>query len=640
MNIFFTQLRRRIALFGLLAILLAAVVASQAISLSSLAAVRKQINAVSGQYTTIAVPVEGTYWKSIFDREDSGAYVSLLEEKTEIPRLLAEDCRAVLNARVSGCESVSCFEKGYFSNDAYDMFNRNMAVLAVRCTKATEYEWERTLSLPDDNTETAENEECVQRDFVAEFSLESVLCQFPSYANTLPPIAEILTGGPYPTDGKMPFEEGKTYLLFGCFFADHKVVTGFDEDGNFTYDFSNPESWYFNLISPISAGNSGGPSDGTRCFDFLRSSELFKGDDGVYYERMSEGTLPYSAEYEGGIAEFLSSDNGKLWRDTLIPLCQTNYESANLVLTDNLESILWFNSGDAAVFDGRGFEPTDYANGKNVCLVSAAYALKNGLSVGDTLELDLYRSQIGKMVVVAGDVQPTSVNCNVYEPCKEENRLNIKKDYQIVGIYSAPEFATGEHAFSANTIFAPKTSVPNAERYENIEHSLLYSAILENGSSDAFEAMLEERDCGGMFAYFDQNYNMLAETLDVMEGNAVRMVLISSALFVLVAALFFFLFLRQTADPARKLRLLGVRAGTVRWQRYGAAAILILVAAVLGAAGGAGLYGAATKRVLSGNIALQPTALLLAVAAQTVILLIAALLCTLATARQNLVQKK
>ena len=634
MNVFFTQFRRRIALFGLLAILLAAVVAFQAISLSSLVAVRKQINAVSGQYTTIAVPVEGTYWKNIFDREDSGAYVSLLEEKTEIPGLLAEDCRAVLNAHVSDCESVSCFEKGYFSNDAYDMFSRNLTVLAVRCTKATEYEWERTLSLPYDDDETAGNEECVQRDFVAEFSLESVLCQFPAYADTLPPIAEILTGGPYPTDGKMPFEEGKTYLLFGCFFADHKVVTGFDESGNFTYDFSNPESWYFNLISPITAGNSGGPSNGTRCFDFLRSSELFKGDDGVYYERMSEGTLPYSVEYEGDAAEFLNSDKGKLWRDTLIPLCQTNYESANLVLTDNLESILWFNSGDAAVFEGRGFEPADYANGENVCLVSAAYALKNGLSVGDTLELDLYRSQIGKMTVVAGDVQPTSVNCNVYEPCKEENRLNIKKDYQIVGIYSAPEFATGEHAF------APKTSVPNAERYEDLSDCLLYSAILKNGSSDAFEAMLEERDCGGMFAYFDQNYNMLAETLDVMEGNAVRMVLISSALFVLVAALFFFLFLRQTADPARKLRLLGVRAGAVRRQRYGAAVVLIVAAAVLGAAGGAVLYGAVTKRVLSGNIALQPTALLLAVAAQTVILLIAALLCTLATARQNLMQDK
>jgi len=60
----------------------------------------------------------------------------------------------------------------------------------------------------------------------------------------------------------------------------------------------------------------------------------------------------------------------------------------------------------------------------------------------------------------------------------------------------------------------------------------------------------------------------------------------------------------------------------------------------LGAAAAAGLYGAVTRRVLSGSIALQPSVLLLSVAAQTVLLLAAALLCTLATSRQNLMQKK
>lgn len=275
-----------------------------------------------------------------------------------------------------------------------------------------------------------------------------------------------------------------------------------------------------------------------------------------------------------------------------------------------------------------------------MCIVSAAYALKNGLSVGASIELDFYRARLGTLPVLAGDVMPSTVQCNVFEPCKEENRLNIKKPYRIVGIYTAPEFATGEHAFSANTIFIPKASIPNAERYENINRCLLYSLVLENGRIHDFMLTVKELGHSNAFAYYDQDYNVLAETLDVMEGNAVRMVLLSRALFVLVAALFFFLFLRQTADPARKLRLLGVRAGTVRRQRYSAAVILILVAAVLGAAGGAGLYGAVTKRVLSGNIALQPTALLLAVAAQAILLLLAALLCTLATARQNLMQKK
>ena len=97
---------------------------------------------------------------------------------------------------------------------------------------------------------------------------------------------------------------------------------------------------------------------------------------------------------------------------------------------------------------------------------------------------------------------------------------------------------------------------------------LLYSVILENGKADEFETALEARDCGDLIAYYDQDYNVLAETLDVMRGNALRMLWIGSALFALVAALFLLLFFRQTADPARKLRLLGVNAKRVRRQRW------------------------------------------------------------------------
>ena len=638
MNIFFTQLRRRVVLFGLLAVLLAAVVAFQAISLSSLVAVWKQINAVSGQYTTIAVPREGTSWQALFYVDGEAAPLSAQE--TTYPALLTEDRRGYLTAHVTDCMSVSCYEKGYFSNDAYDMFSRSLVVMTGRCTEAQELVLPESRNTYDEYWNVTGQENYNRRLFTADFSLEEIVSEFPSYAESLPRFYNIHTAGPYPSDGKMPFEEGKTYLLFGCLLPSHKVVDDFDENGGYTYKFSNPDSVWLNLYSIVTDESEWTASLRGEYSDYLRSWTLVEGDDGVYYERMDEGTLPYCAEYSGTVEEFLNSKDGTIWRDTVLPFCKTNYESANVILTDNLNCVLWFNTGDASIFEGRSFEPTEYADGEDVCIISAAYALKNGLSVGDSVELDLYRAKLGIFPVLAGDFMPSTVQCNVYEPCKEENRLNIKKHYRIVGIYTAPEFATGEHAFSANTFFIPKASVPNAGRYESISRCLLYSLVLENGRIHDFMSTMKELGHANAFAYFDQDYNVLAETLDVMEGNAVRMVLLSGALFVLVAALFFFLFLRQTADPARKLRLLGVRAGAVRRQRYGAAVVLIVAAAALGAAGGAGLYGAVTKRVLSGNIALQPTALILAVAAQTAILLLAALLCTLATARQNLMQKK
>ena len=643
MNLFFTQLRRRAVLFGLLAVLLAVVVAFQAISFSSLIAVRDQIKAVSGQYTTIAVPRLDLKWQRTLYGDGGDEMISLFRQKTKYPGLLSEDRRVPLAAHVTGCTAVSAYERGYSNEaaDAFDAYAKTMSVYAARCVSADDAKWEAMVAIQDENGEiTDEMISYDQKIMSAEFTLESVVCQFPNYEMALPPIERVdFSTDLYPHDGKIPFEPGKTYLLFGYAKPTNKNTrVGLDENSMPIYDYDAPE---LRSIRPVDGETF---LDSTDIFigpehDFLRSWQRVNTEDG-WYRQLDEGELPYYAEYTGSVEDFLASDEGTVWREKILPMCQTNYESAEVVLTDNLESMLWFNTGDATVFDGRSFEPQEYANGENVCLVSVSYAIKNGLSVGQTVELDLYGSTIRTRDVLSGDISPTWVECNVYEPCKEENRLGVKKDYKIIGIYSAPDFGAGEQNFTANTIFIPKASVPNADRYEDLNFCLLYSLILENGKADEFEAALKERDCGGMFAYFDQNYNMLAETLDVMEGNAVRMVLISGALFVLVAALFFFLFLRQTADPARKLRLLGVRAGTVRRQRYSAAVVLILVAAVLGAAGGAGLYDAVTKRVLSGNIALQPTALLLAVAAQTVILLIAALLCTLATARQNLMQKK
>lgn len=69
MNVFLTQLRRRAVLFSLLAILLAAVIAFLSIGFSALTAVRRQIRGVSGQYTTIAVPVEGSPGDSLSVRK-------------------------------------------------------------------------------------------------------------------------------------------------------------------------------------------------------------------------------------------------------------------------------------------------------------------------------------------------------------------------------------------------------------------------------------------------------------------------------------------------------------------------------------------------------------------------------------------
>ena len=207
---------------------------------------------------------------------------------------------------------------------------------------------------------------------LAEFSLESVLCLFPAYADILPPIETVHSGGPYPSDGRLPFEKGKTYLLFGCILPDGNLTTTTDENGEYTFEYSTPGLWHLRLMVPVSASHINTQPGAMRIEGFLRSFAKLQGSDGVFSWRTEEDSLPYCAEYTGDVEAFLRSDAGALWRDTIIPMCRTNYESANLILTDNSESILWFNNDNASIFEGRGLESADYANGSNVCLVSAA----------------------------------------------------------------------------------------------------------------------------------------------------------------------------------------------------------------------------------------------------------------------------
>ena len=642
MNLFFTLLRRRAVLFGLLAVLLAAVIAFYCIAFSALDAVQTQRAAVSGQYTTVGIPKLDIDWRKVLFTRDGGL-TALSQQDTTYPGLITEDRRVFMTAHVPGCQAVSAYERSFFSEPAaaYDAYAKSLSVLAVRCTSVSEQTLETTEAIAEkageDSFTIKGYRTIIAQRFDAAFSLESIVSQFPGYDNIFPPITDVHIGsGLYLNDGTLPFKEGKTYLVFGCVKPSNLIRVDYDENGDAIADFMSPGNCFIAPASYETFSDNFAMYNGAG-HDFLFSWQSVEAD-GINYLQLDESSLPFCAEYEGSVEAFLASDAGQVWRETILPMCQTNYESAGVILTDNLESMFWFNTGDAAIIEGRSFEAPEYANGEDVCLVSAAYAMKNGLSVGDSIEMDFYKSTIGTMSLSAKSSFSESQLCNVFEPCKEENRLNIKKNYTIVGVYSAPEFSISKHAFSANTIFIPKSSIPNASRYEDAWHSLLYSLILENGKADEFEAALEARDCGGLFAYYDQDYNVLAETLDVMRGNALRMLWIGSALFVLVAALFLLLFFRQTADPARKLRLLGVSAKRVRRQRCLAAVLLIALASVLGAAGGAGLYGAVSTRILSSYVAMRPAALLVSTAAQAFLLLLAALVCTLATANQNLMQ--
>lgn len=633
MNLFRKQLLHTPVFTALLALLLAIATAFCAIGFTALSGAKAQLNQVDSQYTTIAVPRGDILWEGLLYEE--GQIRPLAQQtKQSYSGLLADDCRGFLTAHVSGCDSLSAYERNNYSSPDFDTYGNSMAVIAVRCTSVTERNSPLEQAIFNDKAEIVDYETLVHRSYRAIFTLETMVCCLPAY-DILPEITEISFGSSlFTADGQVPFEEGKTYLLFGTYEGTMVEQNIYPEEGEAMWNFPYPGEHRFVVDGRRDNGTSHGGFDGG---NLLFSWQEVREGENVHL-CLTEDSFPFYAEYTGDLQDFLNSSAGVVWKDQIIPMCEINYESAGVILTDNVNSLLLFNTGEASILEGRSFEAAEYAEGGAVCLISASYALKNNLSVGDTVNLDLYQAELGyrdnPTNSLSGKMEPVLVQ----SPCKPDNRIGVQKDYRIVGIYTAPEFSYGLHSFQADTIFVPKASVPGASSYENITNPLLYSVILKNGGEAEFEAYLESLGYGGAFAYFNQDYNALADTMAVIFANAMRLFIIGCSVFLLAVAVFLFLNLRRMGDAARGMRLLGIKAKAVWIEQFQTMAILIFVSVLLGAGLGAALYGVVTAQVLSEAVALRPMALLTCVGIQTAVLLLTAAVCTRVVTKRGLMQ--
>ena len=626
MNIFTKKLFRSKVFTSLTILFMAAAIALLSIGISAWRETRAQLERVGERYTTIAVPSPENFRKSILREEGADDLTPLTQQKRKYPGLLAEEFRGFLTAHVAGCETLSCYDVGEYRSEEFDVYGAAIAVMAAKCTSVQDRSRpiDSRRSLEDGTIVNVKYQNC---SYTADFSVEEIVRRHPAYGE-LPELKEIsLSTQIYTADKSIPFEVGKTYLLFGVFSGPGAIQTA-DGWGPF-----HPE--HSLLTVDLTGDNGRAPArTGNMLFYWQKIEANWGTEEAEYYHLLEEDSFPFYAEYTGDWRDFLRTEEGKIWQETLIPLCELNYESAAVVLTDNVDSLYQFNTGAASLLEGRRFTAEEYANGDEVCLVGAAYAQKNGLSVGDTIHLDFYQNELKSRWAV----QESDEEVLIHGPCMPEARLGVQKDYEIIGIYTAPEFEYGQHSFQGDTIFVPKSSVPNSSRYENPNMSLLYSLILENGRAEEFEDYLASLGFGGMFEYFDQQYSALEDTYAVMTANARRLVALGAAAFALAAALFVFLSLRRMAPAVRGMRLMGVEPDRVWRELTAALALLAAGSAALGGLLGAALYDFVTNRVLASRVALRPEVLALCAAAAAAALLAVSALCALPASRRKLMQ--
>lgn len=626
MNLFRIYFRRNAAICCILILLLTLAVSFCSLGVTSLVSTVQQLQAVSSQYTTIAVPSNDLNWYRFLSCDADEVDTSAMNHATGFQKI---DRRGVLGAYISGTKRVTSFETEDYLNNASNYYNTHLTVLAARCDSVVPHELESLYVMTDENGNETEQQTEIICGYEANFTVLDTLSRNDAYK--VYPLETVVIGGLFTNDLQIPFAEGKTYLLFG-------ITNGFATDT----EASTGEYRYIVNEELTASGNLNYDHlEGTALCDSLLIECGDVESDGKFYGAMSADQLPIYQEYEGNLEDFLASEEGALWRETWIPMCERNYASANVLLTDNLYSLLSFNDGTAGILDGQDFTQEDYETGAQVCMVSSAYAQKNGLSLGDTLNMDLYTcdSALGMSWVQSG-FSVTTEMLNLFEPLKEENKLGMQKDYTIVGIYSAPEFPVSRYAFDCNTILVPKNSIPDSAAYELPGNSLLTSAVLDNGTGEAFLEALEAQGYENVFEVFDMGYSAAAGSLIAARDNALLLFSIGLAVFLLGSLLFYGTILQRLKPVIRSMRNIGVKPKMILGQLLavllGSAACAVVVGTVMSAA----LFDQISGLLLSGGIALSPGAAVLCAGAQLIFLLVLGFGLTRAAANQNLMQRR
>ena len=610
----------------LLVLLLALSIAASSIGFAAWTGANKQFEEIDRQYTTIAIPsglnqekqYDAGYQRSIgFDSiefDDGSIYYGPFDSENTAKgseHYKGSDKRIYLSAHVEGgipLTSGTLDPLNY--NYTLDNYCYQTSVLALRCVELETdivYDWREEIY------------------YSAYFEIVDRVCQIDAY--DIPPYDDqlLIHASLRTRDGMVPFEVGKTYLVRGVYW-DYEIWQGYDwvtnEEGIEQYKTVPVREWdndpdskrkllmeNLGFCQGLPSFQTTGVRSGLLNWNYERMQNP---ETGEYYNTTpEENCWPYFAEYEGDWRDFLETEEGQVWKEEIIPNFEQNHSSVPVILTDDVKSMYFFNSGDASILDGAFFTDADYQNGNAVCLVSAAYAKHNGLSVGDTLHLDFFKNKYDptSYTILQGSGR-TGMTIRRF-PLTDYDRIDVEQDYTIVGIYSAPEWQAGSHAFHADTVFVPKASVPDADKYTGPSLPLLNTVILENGSIDAFEAHMAENGKAGVYLYFDQGYTEAAATVQTLIDNAMRLMLVGVAMFLLASMLFLLLFARRVSAVMRSMRLLGVPKRKTWLESLAVLFAQELTAVAMGNALAVVLYARITAQLLAGTPALDVQSILL-----------------------------
>ncbi len=361
------------------------------------------------------------------------------------------------------------------------------------------------------------------------------------------------------------FEAGTTYIMMLSY-------AGFVH-GSRVEDIA-PEEYVPEYFAVNSVASHQYTLDGKRVYDAVAEAE-----DERAFDVVTEG--------------FYETERGKRWLE-MAKSQDYQFYTVPVTPTDGTLLLMPFYWKDAKISEGRDITEEEYAEGKNVCLISSELALLLRKGVGDTLPLPLYYA-VYYTIPKEGNYLNSILNAQgeVYPVFDEQ-------DYEIVGIYTTTPASRNGYDLSRHEVIIPWNAVPENSWADNIAGFYAMqgsntSFQIPNGTIEDFMAAWEKEGVEGLeIKFYDNGYTQLKSGIESRRMMAVIFLVSGCVLAVMILCFFSDLFITGQQQRITVERLLG------RSKKQCAASILtgFFVLAILGTAAGSAAGWMATGRAL------------------------------------------
>ena len=441
---------------------------------------------------------------------------------------------------------------------------QNLALFAVRCDEITvSYSYQTT------STTKIVNGKPVRDVFTTNvyfyhFTVEETLSL---HEDLTPPAHLTVTTNGYNLSGdKSALEPGESYLLFG---------------------------YYEDL-----GDGCGTVSHAKALWEIEVMKEKWTGEGYLYFchpnQNYPTSRVPILAKYYGSPKEHIAQDPTGMW-ENLFRIMEISYSSVQILSADHPGALRPFIDRHAELTQGEMFTEEQLASGAKAALISDIFAEKNGLSVGDSLDLHFYQSTYsdgenkghtyfnGEEMLIPQQVYgENKMDDPAYRQEKKVTQVHASEQdavYTVVGIYTTDGWVNRTEYIHPNTVIIPQASLSAQYTFDLPQFDRTF--ILPNGGVDAFEAELEAAGFGGAVHYDDQGYASVIPGVETICRSAEFVYNIVRVLWILAVIMILLIFTWMQMPTGKVKYRLG--AGKMRiWGQMSCSVLLVMLLSCLG----------------------------------------------------------